>query len=42
MPFCFGADWAVRAVMKNCLVLQKYPTFGGVSSIFSWAKQTKK
>ena len=43
MPVCFWADWAVRAVLKiSSVLLFKYPTFRGVSSIFSWAKQIQK
>ena len=33
-PFCFMADWAIRAVLKFLAILQKYPTFVGYLYVF--------
>ena len=39
LPPCFWADWAVRVVMKISAVLLEYPTFRGLFSLFSRAKE---
>ena len=34
VPFCYLADWAIKAVRKNSAILLEHPTFEGFFSQF--------